>query len=480
MKTLPAGTDLLAAHLGSRDNSLDLLRLISASLVILGHSYPIVGYGVDPMLKWNGVQFSGGFALHVFFFLSGLLVTHSFLKRPEIGHWLASRALRIFPGLFACLVLTTVVLGPLSTVLTPKQYFTGHETWDYLFGNLLLLRTRYLLPGVFAHNVEQAVNGPLWSLYIEVRLYLLTGVLLWVFRRLRREWLTLAILGIALVGLASPKWIFVFGENENHSVCSALFLLGALCALWSDRVVISGLWLVVLFLAANKYIYTVAFAPLFLFFTCYFVLCFGYSRWLSRVRLPGDYSYGLYIYGWPVQQLIAEHFPHWSPLQNAGGAMAGAATLAVLSWHFVEKRSLEQKQRFSKALAQHWKAVFMILGVGATILIGLSYPMSRPVEGLGSIVAFGPDKVFAGERFNVQDGLSAMWVRLSSPVSPQSCVVFQGQKLHSVVSGSLVTALVPDDLLKKPGEVEIYVLDESYLPPKRTAVSKLTIVRRVP
>jgi hypothetical protein len=65
-------------------------------------------------------------------------------------------------------------------------------------------------------------------------------------------------------------------------------------------------------------------------------------------------------------------------------------------------------------------------------------------------------------------------------VSPQSCIVFQGQKLKSAVSGSLVTALVPDDLLQKPGEVEIYVLDESYLPPKRTSASKLTIVRRVP
>jgi hypothetical protein len=102
--------------------------------------------------------------------------------------------------------------------------------------------------------------------------------------------------------------------------------------------------------------------------------------------------------------------------------------------------------------------------------------VSRPIEGLGPIVAFGPDKAIAGQRFNVYDGLSAMYVQVSSPVSSQSSIVFQGHKLNSVVSGSVLTAVVPDNLLTNPGEVDIYVLDESYFPPKRTSISKFKIM----
>src|SRR5580700_4995669 len=100
-RALPVqGTRLLVSGLGTRNNGLDLLRLFAACLVILGHSYAIVGRGMDPMLRWNGVEFSGGFALHIFFFLSGLLVTYSYLSKPDIVHWLGSRVLRIFPALF--------------------------------------------------------------------------------------------------------------------------------------------------------------------------------------------------------------------------------------------------------------------------------------------------------------------------------------------------------------------------------------------
>jgi len=59
-------------------------------------------------------------------------------------------------------------------------------------------------------------------------------------------------------------------------------------------------------------------------FTCYFVLCFGFSRFLSAIHLPGDYSYGVYIYGWPAQQLMAMWFPHWSAPQNAASALVFA------------------------------------------------------------------------------------------------------------------------------------------------------------
>lgn len=474
-QALPQRTRLLSDHLGTRNNALDLLRLFAACLVILGHSFGIVGRGADPMARWNGVEFSGGFALHIFFFLSGLLVTYSFLTKPDIVHWLGSRVLRIFPALFCCLVLTALIYAPLTSTLSVRKYFSAHETWDYFFCNLLLRPIRYYLPGVFSHNVDPAVNGPLWSLYIEFRLYLGIALLLWLFRRARREWITLAIFAVVALGMAAPKWVFVFGENNNYLICSALFLTGALCALWSDKVLISGLWLAVLFLAANHYVYTAGFTPLFFFFTCYFVLYFGYLPILSRVRLPGDYSYGIYIYGWPVQQALAGHFPHWPPLVNAAAAMVGAGCLAALSWHFVEKPCLSQKSKLSRLASTDRRVVLIPLAAALTVLAGWLYARAHPIRKMGNIVAFGPSPVVAGSRFNVNDGASAVWVELSAPVDPDSRIVFRGHTLKSAAYGSVVTGAVPDDLVKLPGEVEIYVLSDSHLIPRRSSAVKMIV-----
>ncbi len=120
-KRMPAAarTDLLAGHLGDRRNSLDLLRLFAASLSLSSDTpYAIVGRGTEPMVAWNGAIFSGGFALYIFFFLSGMLVTNSFRLKPDIVQWYTARALRIFPALCLCMVLTVFVLGPIATTLS--------------------------------------------------------------------------------------------------------------------------------------------------------------------------------------------------------------------------------------------------------------------------------------------------------------------------------------------------------------------------
>jgi hypothetical protein len=327
-------------------------------------------------------------------------------------------------------------------------------------------------------------------LYLEVRLYVCAAILLWTFRGRPRQWLTAAIGAIAIAGMAAdPKWFFVFGESQNHITCTVLFMLGALCALWSDKVLISNVWLAVIFLAANNYVRTPAFPPLFLIFTCYFVLCFGFSRFLSAIHLPGDYSYGVYIYGWPAQQLMATWFPHWSASQNAASALVFAMVLAALSWHLIEKPSLAQKAGIRRvAPKQLMKAVAVPVGCALAILIGVGLyglkPAERPkptdglqpAEQLGVIEAFGPKEVVAGKPFNVQaDGLSAMWVQLSSTANAKSVIVFRNHRLETVVSGKLLTASVPDELFAYPGEADIYVVDESYSPPRRTPIARLTV-----
>jgi len=356
-----------------------------------------------------------------------------------------------------------------------------------------MIQTQYYLPGVFGQHPDKAINGPLWSLWLEVRLYLWAGLFLWLCRRLRREWLTAGIVAMAIVAFWAPGWLWVLAEAGNNIICSGLFAMGALCAIWSDRVVISKVWLVVLFLAANQYVRTIAFTPLFFFFTCAFVLCFGYSRWLSRIRLPGDYSYGMYIYGWPVQQLVMEYFPRFSPVQNAAAALAGTACVAALSWHLVEKRCLAFKNkvdgaalanRFAEGIAQYRlvqgairyrRPATAVLGCVAAMAAGVLLLKARNAERVGTVVAYGPDRVTAGQRFNVQaNGQSAVWLKLSRNAPPHSAIVFRGQKLQSAIEGSVMTALVPDALLQEPGEADMYVINEGMFVERNAAV-KVTI-----
>lgn len=484
----------LDAYLGSRKNNLDLLRLIAASLVIFGHSYHVVGKGIEPFLAWNGRYFIGGFALYIFFFASGLLVTNSFMKNPDILHWVVSRVLRIVPAMAVCLVLSVLLLGGLTTIIPLDQYFSSHQTWNYLFSNLIFWETKYYLPGVFASNLDQAVNGPLWSIHLEVRLYICAGVLMWVFRGQRREWLTAAIGAIAALGILNPSWVFSLGVNETHITCSALFAMGAVCALWSDKVVISNVWLAVLGLACIKFAQTDSFVPVSFFFICYFVLCFAFFKPLTVLRLPGDYSYGLYIYGWPVQQLMVKYFPAWSPELNAVCSIFIALLLAASSWYLIEKGALALKKPATTNIRRHLFAVatkiktpsfrrqgkWVLIGsggllTGALMLYFGSIWLLKP---LNRIVNFGPIEIIAEERFNVQpDGLSAMWVQLSSSVSERSVVVFRGKKLKSTVNGNIITASVPDDLLQE-GEVDFYVLDESSIPSRRTPISTVQVIVR--
>jgi hypothetical protein len=104
----------------------------------------------------------------------------------------------------------------------------------------------------------------------------------------------------------------------------------------------------------------------------------------------------------------------------------------------------------------------------------------KAVEGLGTIEAFGPEEVVARKPFNVQpDGSSAMWVRLSSSVNARSSIVFRNFRLKTVVSGNLLTAVVPNELFAQPGAADIYVVDETYSPPRRTSSARLPVLSPV-
>ncbi|WP_226858228.1 acyltransferase family protein [Diaphorobacter aerolatus] len=169
--------------LDHRFNNFDALRLVAALLVIWSHQFSVMGRPVPLILNGNE---PGAVGVVLFFAISGYLVTGSWLADPHVLRFTRRRVLRIWPGLCVAVLGCALILGPLATTLPLAQYLRSPVTWDY-FSNLWL-QTKYVLPGVFETNpLPNGVNGPIWTIPLEVTCYLGLAVL-GVFQVTRTRW----------------------------------------------------------------------------------------------------------------------------------------------------------------------------------------------------------------------------------------------------------------------------------------------------
>lgn len=312
---------------GRRLNSFDLLRLLAATAVILHHVAPLSG---APALRLFSTDF-GELGVGVFFVISGYLVTASWRRAPELGAFLKKRILRIEPALVVSLALTALVLGALVTTLPLADYFRTPQVWLYVLRNALLYPVTYELPGVFTRNpLPDTVNGSLWTLRLEFSCYLLVAAL-GVARLLTPR----VVAGLAIVAGALFVVLHIARPDlgatgilrlvDIAALNGFLFLAGGFLHL-RDRPV--PIWAAVL-------LAPLLLTPAWIFGLPALVVVLGSLR---SVRLPGDISYGLYIYAFPLQQVLATH----SQLTFVT-AFAATAPVAVASWFLVEKPALRLK-----------------------------------------------------------------------------------------------------------------------------------------
>ncbi|SNS93305.1 Acyltransferase family protein [Granulicella rosea] len=162
----------LDEHEHGKNNNLNLIRLILASLVILSHCWILLG-GVEtePLYRLTGNLDLGGVSVIGFFFISGYLILKSGLRWSSPQHYVAARALRIFPALLLSVVLCAVVLGPFATKLSIPDYVLNPLTRQF-FWQATLHKVHLALPGVFQDGRRlQEVNAPLWTLPTEWTMY---------------------------------------------------------------------------------------------------------------------------------------------------------------------------------------------------------------------------------------------------------------------------------------------------------------------
>jgi peptidoglycan/LPS O-acetylase OafA/YrhL len=337
----------LSAVAHGRDNNFHLLRLLAAAAVLLSHSYPLVtgDKASEPLRAWLGAT-PGSIAVDFFFLISGMLVTASLLRRGSAIDFVKARFFRIWPGLAVALLLTIFVLGPAFTSLGLHDYFASTSTWRYAAKNLLLVTgIVYTLPGVFAATPwKDAVNGSLWTLPHEIYcyLYLLAGWL--VLSRIRGgDWFRrgVAALWMALFALHLHAMFVRHLSLEDSPVrLYLMFCTGAGLYVFRERIHLSwATFGAVAGVLALSTLDRAAFGLVYSLAVPYVMLGLAYlpsGRVLLFNRL-GDYSYGTYIYAYPLQQALMATFPGLSPLALLASALPLTLVFAVVSWHVIEE-----------------------------------------------------------------------------------------------------------------------------------------------
>ena len=141
--------------------------------MLFSHSYPIAGQlTTDPFARYVGIDTFGGVGVAIFFVLSGYLVTQSWQRTTSVVGFLWKRIRRIYSALVVCVLISTLVVGPLLTTLDLEVYATHDQTIDYLL-TATAWDIHYVLPGLFWNNMHRHIfNGSLWSLPYEMACYL--------------------------------------------------------------------------------------------------------------------------------------------------------------------------------------------------------------------------------------------------------------------------------------------------------------------
>ena len=334
----------LGSLAAGRNNNLNLIRAIAAIAVLVSHGWPMVlgPDAAEPLQRVLGYNL-GTLSVFVFFAISGFLISSSFTRSDTLQQFIRARIARLFPGLIVSLLLVALVMGPLVSTWALSDYFGTMDVWRFLASNLLLVVPQYTLPGVFEANPYPTVEGSIWSLAHEVGWYGVVFVL-GIGGALQRRWgmaglsLLLAVLWLVTqTGLVAvhPK-IAVFIE------VGLPFMAGMVLFAWRDRVVLSGRVALGLAIPASLVVISPLALPLLIAALAYgtFYLAYVPGGWLRQYNRVGDFSYGIYIYAFPVQGLVMWMFHPATVAAHIALALPPTIVLAMLSWVLVERPAL--------------------------------------------------------------------------------------------------------------------------------------------
>lgn len=335
----------------SRANNFDAVRLLAALSVVFSHSFLIAdGSEANEPFVWltRNQCILGLVGVFVFFIISGYLVTASFCRSPRPGRFAQRRFLRIYPGLAVNVLVCALLIGPLVSSLPLRAYLVEPELGDFLGKALTLNPGPLQLPGVlFVDNsVGLLINGSLWTLRYEMMMYVL--VLILGLAGLLRLSTAIVLTGVGLAAVGFEQQLKPFGDFAEMAWFLGFFGSGMLVYFLRDRLAFNWRGVLIALAALVFFVLIGRFIMLFPLAGAYLAIGFArrHDRFLDYSRYVGDLSYGVYVYGWPAEELVmylsGGRAQWW---QIFLGALSLALPAAWLSWHGIEKWALRWGRR---------------------------------------------------------------------------------------------------------------------------------------
>ncbi len=327
-------------------NNFDHIRLFLALAVFLHHltvldTFAFFKHFVNPNV-----------AVHSFFIVSGFLIFMSYERSSTVKSYFIKRFKRIAPGYITVIVLAFLLLSFLST-LPLKSYFSSLESWQYLFINLSTLGFAHgSLPGVFTENPITAVNGPLWTIKVEVMFYLSIPLIALLYPKLGKTKTLIAIFLLSVLYFYSMETLYSQTHNPLygiliHQLPGQMMFFSAGALLYYHHDLFLKYKHQIFILAVIIYLVTkeVSVYPLYALSLSVMVVYLATGiRYLGHIAKYGDLSYGIYIWHFPlIQTFIALHFFDTNPWLAFLALTGLVLFISWLSWHLVEKPFLSKK-----------------------------------------------------------------------------------------------------------------------------------------
>ena len=347
-----------------RQNSFTFLRLLLAMTVVIGHASALGGFAADPIARWTFGRVSmGSLAVLGFFALSGFLLTHSLTVSPAVDRFVLHRFFRIMPAFWVSLLLTVFVLAPLISM---AQAHSAQGYWealtkgpdsalDYLCRNWTVKLRQFGIGSLFAANPHPfAINGSLWTLSYEALCYLclaLAAVSGWLQRRHLTLALFLFVYGTQVIDACLDTNLREIApivmqcipilNNPTGLPLYLAFLSGIVCYQYRSLLPWRTPWFIgavalAIVMTALRHV-ELAWPPTLAFILLNLGRTLPFQRWENL----GDFSYGIYIYAFPIQQCLA-----MAGAQRLGwlaftvASLALSALAGLLSWHLLEKHAV--------------------------------------------------------------------------------------------------------------------------------------------
>ena len=329
-------------------NNFDFLRIVFALTVALSHLIELSEQGILEPFK---IYFNARLSIDGFFIVSGFLIAKSYENSTSTKDYIIRRAKRIIPA-YAVVILASAFLFSFISVNSFNDYFSNTQFWNYLLANLSF--QNYIepcLPGVFESNKICAINGALWTIKIEEAFYLLVPIFYWLVRVKKLNYYLLII----IVYVLSVTYFSYFMSVNNYRIAKqlpgalAFFTTGivfyknfSFLLKWKDYIIIPCL---ILFIVEQYVFHTQILKPIVFGFMVFFI---AYSfKFLNNFGKYGDFTYGIYIYHFPIIQLFVflGFFNTYSIAISCLVVLMVTLLLAILSWYLLEMPYLSESRR---------------------------------------------------------------------------------------------------------------------------------------